>query len=234
MSTEMPDEFLERLEAHRTEAAVVPAAALRRVYHVSVHGAEVLQEMRLLLEHGHAQAARERLLASVDAQVGLQVPGHAELFAAVLAAVLAQVRHVAARRAAAVAGGPGAGASATHAVVAAQTVDEAVVEARRSVLALQEVRVGRQGAKNRATAGQRQAMGPRVDKRRGIGQGRRSSAATAAAASTVRTRRSPSVVMRQVVVVGTQVVVVVMWVVVVVQEEVGGLPRGRQRAWKEE
>lgn len=92
---EMADQLLERVERHLTEAAVerargvlVRGAGARR-YHVPVHGAQVLEQVRLLLEHGHAQPARERLLARVHAQVRLQVPAHAELLAAVRALVLA-------------------------------------------------------------------------------------------------------------------------------------------------
>lgn len=92
---EVPDQLLERVERHLTEAAVerdgrvlVGGAGPGR-YDVPVHGAQVLEQVRLLLEHGHAQAARERLLARVHAQVRLQVPAHAELLAAVRALVLA-------------------------------------------------------------------------------------------------------------------------------------------------
>lgn len=54
MSAEMPHEFLERLEAHRTEAAIISTPTLWRIDDVPMDGAEMLQEMRLLLEHGHA------------------------------------------------------------------------------------------------------------------------------------------------------------------------------------
>lgn len=95
---EMADQLLERVERHLTEATVergrgvlVRGAGPGR-YHVPVHGAQVLEQVRLLLEHGHAQPARERLLARVHAQVRLQVPAHAELLAAVRALVLAAAR----------------------------------------------------------------------------------------------------------------------------------------------
>lgn len=88
---QVPDEILQGLESHGAEAAVeVTAAPLltHGGYHVPVHGAQVLEEVSFLLEHGDTQAAGEGLLPRVDAQVGLQVPAHAELLAAVRAAVL--------------------------------------------------------------------------------------------------------------------------------------------------
>lgn len=91
----MADQLLERVERHLTEAAVergrgflVGGTGAGR-YDVPVNGAQVLEQVRLLLEHGHAQAARERLFARVHAQMGFQVPTHAELLAAVRALVLA-------------------------------------------------------------------------------------------------------------------------------------------------
>lgn len=89
------DQLLERVERHLTEAAVergrrllVGGAGAGR-YDVPVHRAKVLEQMGFLLEHGHAKAARERLLARVNAQMSFQVPAHAELLAAVSALVLA-------------------------------------------------------------------------------------------------------------------------------------------------
>lgn len=97
MSAEMSHQLLQRLEAHGTEAAVVSTPALWRIYHVPMDGAEMLQKMRLLLEHRHAESTGERFLPCMNTQVSLQVPRHAKLFAAVLAPVLAQVRHIARR-----------------------------------------------------------------------------------------------------------------------------------------
>lgn len=101
---EVADQLLERVERHLTEAAVergrrllVGGAGAGR-YDVPVHRAQVLEQVGLLLEHGHAQAARERLLARVHAEVRFQVPAHAELLAAVRALVLAARAARAARR----------------------------------------------------------------------------------------------------------------------------------------
>lgn len=89
------DQLLERVERHLTEAAVergrrllIGGAGAGR-YYVPVHRAQMLEQVSLLLEHGHAQAARERLLARVHAKVRFQVPAHAELLATVRALVLA-------------------------------------------------------------------------------------------------------------------------------------------------
>lgn len=91
----MSDEFLQGLERHVAEAAVEPGRVLLAAApavpggdDVAVHGAQVLEEVGLLLEHGDAQPARERLLPGVHAEVGLEVPAHAELLPAVLAPVL--------------------------------------------------------------------------------------------------------------------------------------------------
>lgn len=78
-----------------TEAAVepggvvvAPPAVPAGGYHVPVHGAQVLEEVGLLLEHGDTESARERLLPRVHTQMGLEVPAHAELLAAVLTPIL--------------------------------------------------------------------------------------------------------------------------------------------------
>lgn len=88
---QVTDELLYRLEAHGAEAAAVPVLRIRPVGggdDVPVNRAQMLQQVGLLLEHGHAKAAGERLFAGVNAQMGLEVPGHAELFATVLASIL--------------------------------------------------------------------------------------------------------------------------------------------------
>lgn len=171
MPTEMSDQLLQRLKAHRTETAIVPAPTLRRVYHVPMHRTQMLQQVRLLLEHGHTQSTGKRLLAGVHPQMRLQVPRHAKLFAAVLAPVLAQVRHIATGRTAAAlttrharrCGSSGAGCP-TH---------QTVLQAHRSVLALDEVCIGRQCTQDGSSARQSEAMVlPWVDKGGRIGQGR--------------------------------------------------------------
>jgi len=88
---QVTDELLDRFKAHGAEAAAVSVLRVRPVRggnDVPVHRAQVLQQVGLLLEHGHAKAAGERLLASMDAQMGLEVPGHAKLFATVFASIL--------------------------------------------------------------------------------------------------------------------------------------------------
>jgi hypothetical protein len=97
---QVSDELLQVVERHGAEAAVearVRPVDGRRRNHTAVHGTQVFQQVRLLLEHGDAQAAGERLLARVHPQMGLEVPTHAERLAAVLAAVLAH-RHLLLRR----------------------------------------------------------------------------------------------------------------------------------------
>lgn len=84
---QMPDELLKAVEAQRAEAT--GEGVVRGRYHPSVHRAEMLQQVGLLLEHGDAQPARERFLTGVHSEVGLQVPRHPELFPAVAAPVLA-------------------------------------------------------------------------------------------------------------------------------------------------
>jgi hypothetical protein len=49
----------------------------------------MLQQVSFLLEHCHAETASKWLFASVNAQMRLKIPGHAELFATVLASILA-------------------------------------------------------------------------------------------------------------------------------------------------
>jgi len=74
---QVTDELLDRFKAHGAEAAAVSVLRVRPVRggnDVPVHRAQVLQQVGLLLEHGHAKAAGERLLASMDAQMGLEVP----------------------------------------------------------------------------------------------------------------------------------------------------------------
>lgn len=83
---QVPDEFLQAVEAQRAEAA--REGIVRRGYPTPVNRAEVLQQVRLLLEHGDADPTRERLLARVHSQVSLEVPRHAELLAAVGAPVI--------------------------------------------------------------------------------------------------------------------------------------------------
>lgn len=53
MSGQMPDQFLQRLEHQRAEAARVPSTRFRRVDYVPMDRTQMLQQMRLLLEHGH-------------------------------------------------------------------------------------------------------------------------------------------------------------------------------------
>jgi len=82
----MPDEVLQIDEVGR-RAEAARERIVRSSYHATVHRAEMLQQMRLLLEHGNAESTRKRLLARVHSQVSLQVPRHAELLAAVAAPV---------------------------------------------------------------------------------------------------------------------------------------------------
>lgn len=84
---QVPDELLKAVEAQGAEAT--GEGVVRGRYHPPVHRAEVLEQVGLLLEHGDAEPARERLLTGVHSEVGLQVPRHAELLAAVAAPVLA-------------------------------------------------------------------------------------------------------------------------------------------------
>jgi hypothetical protein len=93
---QVSDELLQVVERHGAETAIearVRPVDGRRRNHTSVHGTQVFQQVRLLLEHGDAQAAGERLLAGVHPQMGLEVPTHAERLAAILAPVLAH-RHL--------------------------------------------------------------------------------------------------------------------------------------------
>lgn len=86
---EMSHQLLERVKVQRAEAALVLSTRLRRIDDVPMHRAQMLQQVRLLLEHRHAQATCERLLAGVHAQMRLQIPRHSELLSAILATVLA-------------------------------------------------------------------------------------------------------------------------------------------------
>lgn len=83
---QVSDELGLAVEAERAEAA--GEGVVGRGDDAPVDRAEVLEQVGLLLEHGDAEPAGEGLLARVDAQVSLEVPGHAELLAAVGAAVL--------------------------------------------------------------------------------------------------------------------------------------------------
>lgn len=87
---QVPDELGLAVEAERAEAA--GEGVVGRGYDPPMHRAEVLQQVGLLFEHGDAESTGEGLLARVHAQMRLQVPGHAELLAAVGAAVLAHRR----------------------------------------------------------------------------------------------------------------------------------------------
>lgn len=53
MAGQMPDQLLQRFKHQRAETARVPPARFRRVYNVPMHRAQMLQQVRLLLEHGH-------------------------------------------------------------------------------------------------------------------------------------------------------------------------------------
>lgn len=67
---QVADKFLNRLKAHGTKTATVSALSIRpigRGYDVSVHRTQMLKKVRLLLEHGHTEAAGEGFLARVDA-----------------------------------------------------------------------------------------------------------------------------------------------------------------------
>lgn len=91
---EMPDQLRQRLEGQLAEAAVEPAGSvgppvvLTRRYHIAMDRTQVFQQMRLLLEHGHTESTSEGFLAGVHSEMRLEIPRHAELLAAVLAAVL--------------------------------------------------------------------------------------------------------------------------------------------------
>lgn len=88
MTRQMPHQLLQRIKVQRTEATLVPSARLRRIYDVPMHRAQMLQQMRLLLEHRHTQSTSEWLFARVYAQMRLQVPRHSKLLATVLTAIL--------------------------------------------------------------------------------------------------------------------------------------------------
>lgn len=88
MTRQMSHQLLQCIKVQRAEATLVPAARLRRIYDVPMHRAQMLQQMRLLLEHRHTQSTSEWLFARVYAQMRLQVPRHSELLAAVLTAIL--------------------------------------------------------------------------------------------------------------------------------------------------
>lgn len=81
----MPDQLLQRFKAHLAEAAVelVGRVCVAARDDVPMHRAQMLQQMRLLFEHRHAQSTRKRLLAGMHPQMRLQVPAHAELFTAI-------------------------------------------------------------------------------------------------------------------------------------------------------
>lgn len=139
----------------------------------------MLQQMRLLLEHGHAQTTGEWLLTwrwrlkmglvqswhlstmdsgcitCVHAEVGLKVPRHAKLLAAVLASVFSQVGHVSAGRTAPVTVRPTRGGCSSC------SAHETVLGA---VLALVKARVRWQATQNGASARQWQTVGPGIDK----------------------------------------------------------------------
>lgn len=82
----MPDEVLQIDEVGR-RAEAARERIIRGGYHATVHRAEMLQQVRFLLEHGNAESTCKWFLARVHSQVSLQVPRHAELLAAVAAPI---------------------------------------------------------------------------------------------------------------------------------------------------
>lgn len=98
MTGQVTDELLQCLKVKSTEATRIPAASLWGIDDVSMHRTQVLQKMCFLLEHRHTKPAGEGLLARVHAQMSFKVPGHAELFAAVLATVFSHWRIATGRR----------------------------------------------------------------------------------------------------------------------------------------
>ena len=64
---QVPDELLKAVEAEGAEAT--GEGVVRGRYHPPVHRAEVLEQVGLLLEHGDAEPARERLLTGVHSEV---------------------------------------------------------------------------------------------------------------------------------------------------------------------
>lgn len=79
-------ELLQAVEAQRAEAT--GKRVVGRCYDTSVDGAQVLEEMRFLLEHSDAETTGEGLFTGVNSQMSLEIPRHAELLAAVGATVL--------------------------------------------------------------------------------------------------------------------------------------------------
>lgn len=88
MTRQMPHQLLQCVKVQCTEATLVPSTRLRRIYNVPMHRAQMLQQMRLLLEHRHTKSTGEWLFARVYAQMRLQVPRHSKLLATVLTAIL--------------------------------------------------------------------------------------------------------------------------------------------------
>lgn len=88
MSRQMSHQLLQRVKVESTEAALVSSTRFGRIYDIPMHRAQMLQQMRLLLEHRDAQSTSEWLFARVHAQMRLQVPRHSKLLSTILTAVL--------------------------------------------------------------------------------------------------------------------------------------------------
>lgn len=84
----MSHQLLQRVKVESTEAALVSSTRFGRIYDIPMHRAQMLQQMRLLLEHRDAQSTSEWLFARVHAQMRLQVPRHSKLLSTILTAVL--------------------------------------------------------------------------------------------------------------------------------------------------
>lgn len=78
---QVPYEFLQTVEIEGTEATC--KRIVRCSYNTSVNGTEMFQQVSFLFEHGDAESTGKRFLAGVYSKMSLQVPGHAELFAAI-------------------------------------------------------------------------------------------------------------------------------------------------------
>lgn len=77
---QVPDQLRERLERQLAEAAVEPARCVRppvviaRRYHVPMHRAQVLQQVRFLLKHRHAESTGEGFLTSMNSEMCFEIP----------------------------------------------------------------------------------------------------------------------------------------------------------------
>lgn len=83
----MSHQLLQRLKVQCAEATSIPSTCFRRIYDISMHRTQMLQQVCLLFKHRHAQTTRKRFFSRMHPQMRFQIPRHTKLLATVFATI---------------------------------------------------------------------------------------------------------------------------------------------------